>query len=743
MYKWIYFCLIFISGMFSHAAEAQYDPEALFWDSIVCSDEKEVRVYLKNYPEGAHLEAANRCLEDIAVMKRLSLCEAHIEARRLAGGASGNALECYQSVLERDPENVEAQEGLNRIEDIYVSWAQQALEAGQLDQARRELEDLRHLNPRHRDIRNLEAAIARVERARTQLSQCAAYFDVDRLVEGDGENAVACYRSVLEQDSKNAEALEGLNRIADDYAQSVREALNNGEFNIARTNLDALRDVNAEHRDLQALEDSISTMAQTQRLLIQCKSYFEEGRIIEGEGASATKCYRLVLAHDPGNIEAREGLNRIEDDYVRRVQEALQSGRIEQARRELEGLRTLDPKHRELATLETSIAEMEDVRRNLSRCASLLEAGRLIDGEDGNAIECYQLVLARDPGNVEARKRLNQIADDFARQAQNALDEGELDATRGYLDALRNLNPDHQNLQALQTALQEAEDLNQLSETGIALSRLLGRDFSSTTRDENGWTDLHYAAAFNLPKLARALLIAGADVNAEIKDDGRRFSDQLKETLRKIGDNYDYDNWRRYGQSPLHFAAWQNFVEVARELLDHSADVNAQDEQGWTPLHLAAWKDAHSVVVSLLEHGANVNARDNDGVTLLHVAAWNNAEEVAQVLLRSGANTNATDNNGWMPLHLAARYNSLEVAVALIAGDADLNAKDNGGDTALHEAAQKNARKVAEKLIEHGANINARDHDGETPLDRALIEEAIDVQNLLRRNGGQCNRTSC
>ena len=133
-------------GMIFQIAGAQYDKEASFWQSIRCSDEKEVRAYLRKFPDGAFVEAANECLEDIQIENVLSLCQAHVEAERLTSGASGNALECYQSVLERRPENVEAQKGLNQIEEIIVSWAQEALHDGNLDAAVRYLEELRVLN---------------------------------------------------------------------------------------------------------------------------------------------------------------------------------------------------------------------------------------------------------------------------------------------------------------------------------------------------------------------------------------------------------------------------------------------------------------------------------------------------------------------------------------------------------------------------------------------------------------------
>ena len=208
-FTWHAFGSILVFGMIFQIAGAQYDTDALYWQSILCSDEKEVRAYLRKHPDGAFVEAAIECLEDIDIENFLSLCQAHVEAERLTSGASGNALECYQSVLERRPENVEAQKGLNQIEEIKASWAQEALHDGNLDAAVRYLEELRTLNPQHSFLRELEAEIAAeilaAERRRSQ-NPLGRFTDCEgcpvMVVVPTGSNFIGTQRSE-KQSSKN------------------------------------------------------------------------------------------------------------------------------------------------------------------------------------------------------------------------------------------------------------------------------------------------------------------------------------------------------------------------------------------------------------------------------------------------------------------------------------------------------------------------------------------------------------
>ncbi len=74
------------------------------------------------------------------------------------------------------------------------------------------------------------------------------------------------------------------------------------------------------------------------------------------------------------------------------------------------------------------------------------------------------------------------------------------------------------------------------------------------------------------------------------------------------------------GQTPLHWAARRNHIEIAKLLIELGADVNAKKFDGWTPLHWASWNSHIEIVKFLIEKGADVEAKDNRGITPLHLA---------------------------------------------------------------------------------------------------------------------------
>ncbi|HEY4913726.1 MAG TPA: ankyrin repeat domain-containing protein [Candidatus Dormibacteraeota bacterium] len=66
-----------------------------------------------------------------------------------------------------------------------------------------------------------------------------------------------------------------------------------------------------------------------------------------------------------------------------------------------------------------------------------------------------------------------------------------------------------------------------------------------------------------------------------------------------------------------------NFALLQQEQLAAGADPNLGDRQGFTPLHLAAQQWSVDVAKRLLDHGAEVDAENVFGSTPLFVAVFN------------------------------------------------------------------------------------------------------------------------
>jgi len=90
------------------------------------------------------------------------------------------------------------------------------------------------------------------------------------------------------------------------------------------------------------------------------------------------------------------------------------------------------------------------------------------------------------------------------------------------------------------------------------------------------------------------------------------------------------------GATSLHAAAAIGHKDVAELLLAHKAEVNAKENDGATPLHVAACEGHKDVVKLLLANEAEANAKDNNSRTPLAWATHKSHENVAELLRQHG-----------------------------------------------------------------------------------------------------------
>jgi periplasmic protein TonB len=251
---------------------------------------------------------------------------------------------------------------------------------------------------------------------------------------------------------------------------------------------------------------------------------------IDPVAGSALSLYREVLTINPDNGEAQQGLQRLAEILIARVQSALDERKIDVALQFLETARSIDPSDRRITALDEKIASLRAEfgpaqilaalnAQNFDRATQLIE-----DAARTKAISPAKLAQLRD--EVRRRRddfdvtRLLKLVD--LRMQQDHLIEPRNDSAAYYLDQAKQAGTGVPELQA-QTQ-EYIKRLTQAVHTGIEQRRFSDVDRLITELHDRG------VSAASITSLQRELSAARSQP-AQQKSDQQQYLDLAQTRL--------------------------------------------------------------------------------------------------------------------------------------------------------------------------------------------------------------------
>ena len=273
----------------------------------------------------------------------------------------------------------------------------------------------------------------RIERLLTLAEELMAMGNYIRPI---GNNAYGKYQSVLDADTNNARALQGIAAITQHYVTQTVEQTRVNRLAKAQKSLDQAKAIDANAPGLREAEEGL------------------RAKWIQLAERRAAKARQLEDAKQAAKQQALEEAEQLAAEQAR-LAELQALGAAEEARlaaeQELQRQRDEEQRLKDEAQVNATKIQLNKLKVNglLNKADTYYKRGEFHSPARENALEKYSQVLAIEPGNTIAQQGLNNVIDTMTPEIQSLLKQQQYSRAKNLYDQAIEAAPQHAALKQL------------------------------------------------------------------------------------------------------------------------------------------------------------------------------------------------------------------------------------------------------------------------------------------------------
>ena len=206
---------------------------------------------------------------------------------------------------------------------------------------------------------------------------------------------------------------------------------------------------------------------QIRNLLEQAKKFVAQRQFTHPSNLNAISSYSAVLAIDPRNVDARQGILTIKEHFQNTAINALAENNKVLASESLTELQSIETDSEE-ALIVTTALEKYDLNKQLeaflASAKSARQKNRLILPARDNALYYYQQALRIDPENSIANKGVKTVADAYIQKANDAVLDGEFSRATAHLATVSVIDQQHNSIPLIEAMIARAKPIAEAAE---------------------------------------------------------------------------------------------------------------------------------------------------------------------------------------------------------------------------------------------------------------------------------------
>ena len=369
----------------------------------------------------------------------------------------------YRRVLELDATHGQAAQAIAGLADQWRQDIVQALAQNDLGGAEAKLNEMTFVFPDDYSLMDFGRRISNRRAANTLLASTRSLLRSQGMSHIPAATvAIQAYQEIVRLSPGHAAALAELATLAEHYAELAREAAGQGDVDSAIVYLERAATADGGLPILEAVREEIQQASRArsaiQELLQQAGTQRAEGLLVHPPGGNAAELYNRVLATDPDNGIALQGLDEVTSQLLGKATRMFEGGDLSAVERLLDQAGAAGIEASALLEIQTQldreIEALATISQKLGEASRLLAQGFITEPQERSAVAVLRDVERLDPGNARAEELLGQAAARLAEVAQEAFAAGLPEPARHYLDLALTVTPDQERWRSLRESWQ-------------------------------------------------------------------------------------------------------------------------------------------------------------------------------------------------------------------------------------------------------------------------------------------------
>jgi len=303
--------------------------------------------------------------ESTEISRLLNQAETDFSAGRIIQPQGNSAVYYYLMVLDSEPNNERAIQGIDKILTFYSNAAKSFLNVGDIKEAEKNVKIMEAISRDSSITQHIRSEFELASQNSTQitalLDQAQIWLNKKNYTTPAGKNAYELFSKVLETDSNNLKAKEGLAIIVAYYETKTKRYIKSNNAQMAKVSLARLKTISPNSKNIAKWTVSIEGLLKSENniksWLTKAQLKFASNRVSKPENDSALFWYRRVLKIQPRNKKANDGIENILAYYQKKFNSHITSYKLTSAKSVMKTVRKIDPKSKTYRKMKTQLAK--------------------------------------------------------------------------------------------------------------------------------------------------------------------------------------------------------------------------------------------------------------------------------------------------------------------------------------------------------------------------------------------------